>query len=200
MNTKDISIIIILLIILAIVYKIMQASKVQSELVGGMAVKMGVAVKKPRKRVEEEEEETEDVEVEDEEEEENQEEESQEEDEQQEEGEEIAVEEEKDGKRVSIGKAVVLKVSKKNKTKQKSYERVTAILNEYPLPMRDLIVKYEEQYGEISQKDLWRGIEAASQKGMIVKYQISEKPKRYMYALPEMLDENGKLKQQYQTN
>ena len=210
MNSKEIFIIILLLLILALVYKLMQSTKMQSELVGGMAVKMGVAIKKPRRQQEEENEteegEGEIVDDEEEEEQEEEEEEQKEEKEKKEKGEEILEtrEEDQHGNPIESGlehKSVVLKVTKPNKqiespkkkrSKLKGYEKIIELLDT-PLKIGELKNKWRETFGQTDDEKIVYNLNYALSRNMINKHPVG---KRFLYGRLEMFD-GDKLKEEF---
>jgi len=201
MSSRDITIIILLLIVLAILYKVFQASKLQTELATKMAGKMGIVIAKP-KRKEEEEEDDEDEETEETEHEEVEEEVEEEEQEDEGKDEEIDVQEEdQNGKRLGSGKAVILKVSKpriKKKEKLKTYQIISSFFTDSPLYARQIIEKYHEQFGKVKPNEVWVALNYSIKKGVVLKYMVSEEPKKYIYGTPEMF-EGSELKPEYQS-
>lgn len=210
MNAKDVTIIILLLIVLAVLYKIMQGAKLQTQLATGMAKKMGVEIPKEKTRAqlraEQEEEETEDTEHEEQEEEEEDGEEEGEDENQESEEEEVEVQEEDaQGKRIGMSKAVVLRVSKPKKAKKekkpklKAYEQMATIFTDAPLQSGEMMERYTNEFGEVSSNDFWLTLNYSIKKGLVKKYQISETPKKNIYGLPEMFD-GDELKEEHKEN
>jgi hypothetical protein len=195
MNTRDITIIILLLIVLAVLYKMMQGAKLQTELATGIAKKLGVEIKKPktRQQIREEEEEVEH-------EEETEEEETEEEETEEEPEGEVEVEtKDRTGKLVVV-KAPTFKVKKKTqKRKLKAYEEIASVFTDSPLPSGEIMARYEDEYGDISSNDFWLTLNYSIKKGLIKKYQISESPKKNIYGLPEMFD-GEELKEEHKNN
>jgi hypothetical protein len=198
----------------------MQSMKFQTELTTGIAIKAGVPIpKKNQKRIEpqeeeEQEEECEDCESEEEnQEEENQEEETEEEHENKEEEVELTESQEEDEKgnpiirdldkpsklvRIHAPRTEVETPKKKKSSKLKAYQKLASIITDYPLPIKDLTEKYEEEFGTITKKELWKALSYATTKGTIKKHLVGENPNRYIYATPEMYDGN-ELKKEYQS-
>jgi len=205
MSARDITIIILLLVVLAILYKVFQASKLQTEIATKMAGKMGIVIVKPKQIREEEE--TEDVDAEevedDDDEEEDEEEVDEEEEDEEEEGEDEEIhiqEEDQQGRKISEGKAVILKVSKPKKSKLKTYEKIVPFFTDSPLYARQIIEKYTEEFGKAKPNDIWTALNYSIKKGVVVKYLVNESPKKYIYATPEMFEEEGgELKPEYQS-
>ena len=195
MSARDITIIILLLVVLAILYKVFQASKLQTEIATKMAGKMGIVIVKPKQIREEEE--TEDVDAEEVEDDDDEEEDEEEEGE----DEEIHIQEEdQQGRKISEGKAVILKVSKPKKSKLKTYEKIVPFFTDSPLYARQIIEKYTEEFGKAKPNDIWTALNYSIKKGVVVKYLVNESPKKYIYATPEMFEEEGgELKPEYQS-
>lgn len=196
MNAKDITIIVLLLVILAILYRLMQAAKLQTELTTGIAIKAGVVIpNKNKKRLKQEEEEEEKEE---------QEQEQEQEEQEHEEEEEIeAQEEDQNGKKISTLRAVVVKnksekVNKKKSKKFKPCDVIARLFTDKALRIKDIIPLYEAKYGTISYAEIWRAIESAHNEGKLKKFKVGENPNRFIYGTPEMFDGDD-LKQEYKS-
>lgn len=165
MNIKDVVIIILLFVILAIVIRIMQALKLQMELTRDIAIKAGIVVSdKNCKNCEDEEEEK------------------------QEEEEIEALEEDQNGNKISDVKAVVVKEKKRKykSRKKRPVDLIEKLITDKPLKMKEIMNKYEDMYGRISDNQMWHVLNLAVKNGKIKKFTVG--PNRYVYGLPEMFE------------
>lgn len=221
MDSKNIFMIVLLLVILAIVYKLMQSMKFQSELTVGIAKKAGVPIPKqqpnPFKRNKQEqieEEETEYEEEETEEQEETEEEETEEEAEQREEEEnqDEREHEQKDEQSQSGVRDLEprnhLKLVKPPKTetetntpkkkfnpkksKLKGYEMIAQLLHT-PLTAGDLKDKWKQEYGETPDAKIIYNLNYALSLDIVKKHPVG---KRFLYGNAELF-EGDVLKQQF---
>ena len=213
MNSKDIFIVVLLLVILAIVYKIMQSSKFQTDLTIGIAKKAGVEIPKQQKgrlpfMPPTEDGECTDCENEEEaeyEEETEEEKEQGEEEENQDESKEGAEEEEEQQRtvrdleprnhmiRVVKPKTEVESPKKKLvKDKSKGYEKIVKIL-ESPLTSGDLKEKWNTTYGNTPPTKIVSDLNYAIKLNLVKKHSIGT---RFLYGTAEMFD-GDQLKQEY---
>lgn len=202
-NLKDIVSIVLLLIILAIIFKLMQMMKLQTEMTTGMALKMGVIRKKTPKEIQEErrhrevmERETEEGEYEEENEESD--ENKEESDENEEEDNEENKQEETSGVRdldpakkfIRVTKpdkeVETPKKSKSHSVKMKSYEKMALLIEDKPMTSGEMIEKYETQFGNSDTKVFWKELSYALKKEVIKKHEVT--PKRYIYGTEKMFD------------